>query len=149
MGDATIPRVVRIERFLPVPPERVFAAWTDPLSLGRWLSPIGHAEAETEPWIGGRIRVTMIGPGVRIEHTGEYREVVPDRRLVFTWQSPYTGPGPSLVTIDLEPSGDGTSLTLVHEQLSPDQVASHSGGWDRILDRLAKELASATHAGGS
>lgn len=149
MSEATAPGAVRIERVLQSPPDRVFAAWTDPASLGRWLSPVGRAEAEIEPWVGGRIRVTMIGPGVRIEHTGMYREVLPGRRLVFTWQSPYTGPGTSLVTILLEPRGAGTALTLVHEQLSADQVESHGGGWSRILDRLAVDLASAGRAGGS
>ena len=83
---------VRIERVVPASPERVFAAWTDPALLARWMSPVGRAEAEVEPWVGGRLRVTMIGPDVRIDHTGVYRELVPGRRLVFTWQSPYTGP---------------------------------------------------------
>jgi uncharacterized protein YndB with AHSA1/START domain len=149
MSEATASRVVRIERVLAAPPERVFAAWTDPASLARWLSPVGHAEVAVEPWVGGQLRVTMIGPGVRIEHTGEYRELVPGRRLVFTWRSPFTGPGPSLVTIELEPTGAGTALTLVHEHLSADAVDSHGGGWSQILDRLAAELAAATRAGGS
>jgi uncharacterized protein YndB with AHSA1/START domain len=131
---------VRVERVIPASPERVFAAWTDPAILAQWMSPVGHAEAEVEPWVGGRLRVTMIGPGVRIEHTGEYRELVPGHRLVFTWQSPYTGPGPSLVTVELREVAAGTALTLVHEQLPPEQVESHRGGWGPMLDRLSSVL---------
>ncbi len=140
MTDAPASASVRLQRFLPASPERVYAAWLDPRSLARWLSPVGHAEAEVEPWVGGRLRVTMIGPDLRIEHTGEYRELVPGRRLVFTWQSPYTGPESSVVTVELEPAGEGTTLTLLHEQLPADQVAPHAGGWAQILQRLLTEL---------
>jgi uncharacterized protein YndB with AHSA1/START domain len=148
MNGTASSAVVRIQRVLPASPERVYAAWTDPAILARWLSPIGHAEADVEPWVGGRLRVAMVSPGVRIEHSGEYRELVPPRRLVFTWQSPYTGPTPSLVTIDLEPVESGTALTLLHEQLPPDQVESHGGGWGQILERLAAVLVRDSAAGG-
>ena len=108
--------------------------------MALWLSPVGHAKAEVEPWVGGRLRVTMIGDGTQIEHTGEYRELDPPRRLVFTWQSPYTGPEPSVVTVELVPDRDGTELTLVHAFLPTGTGASHQGGWNTILDRLAGEL---------
>lgn len=130
--------IVRIEQLIGAPPDRVFAAWTDPDLLARWMSPVGHAEAEVEPWIGGRLRVTMVGGDVRIEHRGEYREVLPNRRLVFTWQSPYTGPEPSVVTVELEPDEAGTRLTLIHERLPAEAVESHRGGWGPILDRLVE-----------
>jgi uncharacterized protein YndB with AHSA1/START domain len=112
------------------------------------MSPVGHAEAEVEPWVGGRLHVTMIGAGVRIEHRGEYTEVVPGRRLVFTWDSPYTGPGSSRVRVELEPTKAGTRLTLVHEQLPADQVDSHRGGWVPMLDRLEEVLAADVDQGG-
>lgn len=131
---------VRVSRHIAAPPERVYAAWLDPSSMARWLSPVGHAEAEVEPWVGGRLRVTMIGGDSRIEHTGEYRELEPPRRLVFTWRSPYTGSLPSLVTVELAATPDGTDLTLVHEFLPAEVVESHAGGWGRILERLATEL---------
>jgi uncharacterized protein YndB with AHSA1/START domain len=140
---------VRIRRVLPASPERVYAAWMDPSSLARWMSPVGHAEADVEPWVGGQLRVTMIGDDARIEHTGAYRELVAGRRIVFTWQSPYTGPGESLVTIEFEAADEGTLLTLVHEHLPPDRVESHGGGWGQILDRLASELAARPATGGT
>jgi uncharacterized protein YndB with AHSA1/START domain len=135
---------VRIERHIAAPPERVFAAWLDSASMTRWLSPVGHAEAEVEPTVGGRLRVTMIGDGRRIEHTGVYREVDPHRRLVFTWRSPYTGPSASLVTIELSARDGGTDLVLIHEFLPVDAVGSHAGGWGVMLDRLAAELATSS-----
>lgn len=140
--------VVRVVRLVPVRPERVYEAWIDPAILARWISPLGRAEAAVEPWVGGRLQVTMIEGDVRIEHTGEYRELVPGRRLVFTWQSPYTGTGPSVVTVELEPVDTGTALTLVHEHLPPDGVDSHRGGWGQILDRLSAVLGAEPRDGG-
>jgi uncharacterized protein YndB with AHSA1/START domain len=131
---------LELRRLLPASAEEVFAAWTDPELMARWLSPVGHAEAEVDLRVGGRFRVTMVGEDRRIEHTGEYLEVAPPRRLSFTWASPYTGHEPTVVTVELRPAEDGTELLLTHERLPGDQVESHSGGWGRILDRLAEEV---------
>ena len=71
---------------------------------------------------------------------GEYVEVVPNRRVVFTWgwETPgaAVGPGGSTVEIDLEPRGKGTRLRLVHRGLPAAELASHSLGWDHFLPRL-------------
>jgi uncharacterized protein YndB with AHSA1/START domain len=75
--------------------------------------------------------------------------LVAGRRLAFTWRSPYTGPGQSLVTIELEAVEDGTAITLIHEHLPADRVESHGGGWGQILDRLASELAADVAIGGT
>lgn len=135
---APAPRV-RLERMLPSPIEDVFAAWTDPQAMAQWLSPTGRAEVEADVRVGGRLRVVMVGDGRRIEHTGEYREVDPPRRLVFSWISPYTGGEPSLVTVRLTAESDTeTHLVLVHEHLPADAVESHGGGWSGILDNLER-----------
>ena len=131
---------VELHRLLPATAEEVFAAWTDPELMARWLSAGGHAEAEVDLRVGGRFRVTMVGQGQRIEHTGEYLEVAPPRRLAFTWASPFTGPEPTVVTVELSPAENGTELLLRHERLPEDQVKPHTGGWGRMLDRLAEEV---------
>jgi uncharacterized protein YndB with AHSA1/START domain len=75
-----------------------------------------------------------------IEHHGEFVEIDRPRRLVFTWESMYTG-GTSLVTVTLEPEGpDETRVVVVHSRLTPDAAASHAGGWTGILERLAEQL---------
>ena len=111
------PRVVRIHRLIRATPERVFAAWTQAALIARWMSPVGDAIAEVDARPGGKLRVTMVGDDRRIEHVGEFREVTPGHRLVFTWISPFTGPEPSVVTVELEPASNGTELTLTHETL--------------------------------
>jgi uncharacterized protein YndB with AHSA1/START domain len=137
---------LRIERQLPASVEEVFAAWTDPQAMARWLSPTGQAEVEAEVRVDGRFRVVMIGEDMRLEHTGRYLVVDPPRRLSFTWRSPYTGDEPSVVTVILTPQGKTTHLVLAHEQLPEETVASHAGGWGSILARLAAVLAGAAGA---
>lgn len=126
-----------LERILPAPPEEVFAAWTTPERMSEWMSPNGTAEAEVDLRVGGAFRVTMSGDGFAIDHTGEYVEFDPPRRLVFTWISPYTGPEPSLVTVELHPHDDGTRLVLTHERLPDRAVDGHLDGWGTMLERLA------------
>ena len=70
---------VRLERLLPAPVADVFAAWTDPALMAKWLSPTGYAEVETDLRVGGHFAVTMIGDDLRLEHTGEYLVIDPPR----------------------------------------------------------------------
>lgn len=134
---------VVVRRHFDHPPARVFAAWTDASGMARWLSPRGQAIVDADVRVGGRFRVRMIGEGTEIDHTGVYIDVAPPRRLVFTWRSPYTGDEDSLVTVELEPAGAGTDLTLRHERLPAEHAAAHAGGWGTILGLLADELARA------
>jgi uncharacterized protein YndB with AHSA1/START domain len=143
-GTSTGSGGIRIERVLPRPVEDVFAAWTDPERMRRWLSPTGRAEVHADVVVGGRLRVVMVGDGVRIEHHGEFLEVRPPTRLSFTWRSPYTGVEPSVVTVELHDAGGSTRLVLEHDRLPPEETTSHEGGWEAILDRLAIAL----HGGG-
>lgn len=94
-GETRAGGSIELRRILPATPEKIFAAWTDPELMRRWMSPVGHAEAEVDLRVGGRFRVTMVGQGITIEHTGEYVEVAPPLRLAFTWQSPLPAPSPA------------------------------------------------------
>jgi uncharacterized protein YndB with AHSA1/START domain len=123
-----------IERVIDIAasPETVFTLLTDPSEYVRWK---GRA-AELDPQAGGRFHVSFKDSAVR----GEYLEVVPNRRVVFTWgwegPAAVVGPGGSTVEIDLEPHGQGTRLRLVHRGLPATELASHTEGWDYFLPRL-------------
>lgn len=134
-------QVVRVERLLPAPPDAVFRAFTDPVLLRKWMSPVGYAEASVDARVGGALHVAMIDGDVRIEHAGEFLELDRPRRMRFTWNSPYTGAAGSVVTVTLAPDGEGTRLTLVHEQLPGDVVSPHQSGWNAMVERLASVLA--------
>jgi uncharacterized protein YndB with AHSA1/START domain len=138
------PPPLRLVRVLPARPEEVFEAWTDPHSLAQWMSPgaVRETLAELDVRVGGRFRIVMRTDAYEVVHTGQYREVTPPRRLVFTWVSSNTRDRETLVTVELSPHGsDATELVLTQEAL-PDVEAfdAHRGGWARILEKLAGHL---------
>lgn len=71
---------------------------------------------------------------------GNYLEVVPPRRMVFTWgwqDSAHVPPGSSTVTITLSPTETGTLLELAHAGLPGGQGDEHRVGWAHFLPLLA------------
>jgi len=136
-----------LDRTYPVAPEKVWRAWTDPEAVKRWWGP-GPGEpvslAELDVRVGGRFRIVFGGPdGKAHECAGVYREVMPNRKLVFTWTWPNSTPErESLVTITFRPAGKGTELVFLHEQLFDEKVRDdHKRGWSGSLDKLERYLA--------
>jgi uncharacterized protein YndB with AHSA1/START domain len=128
--SATITQEIRIAAH----PETVFAFLTDPDKILRWKG----KSATVDPRPGGIYRVDVDGRHIA---RGEYVEVVPNRRVVFTWGWEDEGnpvpPGSSTVEITLVPDGDGTILRLVHRGLPEGAREPHAQGWAHYLDRLA------------
>jgi uncharacterized protein YndB with AHSA1/START domain len=135
-----------LERHYPVAPEKVWRAWTEPEALKRWFGPGGPqpvALAELDVRVGGRFRIQFGGPeGTEHECAGVYREVVPDRKLVFTWTWPRTTPErESLVTITFRAAGGGTDMVFLHERHFNEQVRDdHKRGWGGTFDKLGQFL---------
>jgi len=136
-----------LSRRYPVAPEKVWRAWTDPEAVKRWWGP-GPGEpvsaAELDVRVGGRFRI-VFGGADGSAHTcaGVYKEVVPNRKLVFTWTWPNSTPErESLVTIVFRAVEGGTELAFTHEQLFDEKVRDdHKRGWTSLLDKLAEFLA--------
>lgn len=143
MTKTEFPESLRITRILPAPPAEVFAAWTDPRSLAVWMCPgtVREAMAEVELRVGGRFRIVMKHSGEDFVHTGEYLEVSPPHRLVFTWISKATHGRTTTVTIELRPHGRGeTEIVMTHEGLPGETRAEHSSGWGQIVQKLEAHL---------
>jgi uncharacterized protein YndB with AHSA1/START domain len=134
-----------LKRRLKAPPAKVFAAWTDPEKMKRWMGPgeITAMRAESDTRVGGRYRIVMQAPnGEEYDVGGVYREVVAGEKLVFTWAWKSAPERESLVTLLLKPDGDGTLLTLTHEQFSDEATRNgHEQGWNSSLDKLEKFVA--------
>jgi len=129
----SVERVIAID----ASPETVWQLLVDPEQARRWWG-LG-ATFDARP--GGVFRM-LVTPGNSA--AGEFVEVDPPRRLVYTWGWEEGGGGPNVVPpgsttveIDLIPEGRGTTLRLVHRGL-PSQASaeSHTGGWDHYLGRL-------------
>ena len=137
-----------LSRHYPVGPEKVWRAWTDPQAVKKWWGP-GPGEpvsaAELDVRVGGRFRIAFGGPdGKEHECAGVYKEVVPNRKLVFTWSWPRTTPERvSVVTITFKAVSEGTDLVFTHEQLFDEKVRDdHKRGWSGVLDKLEAFLAA-------
>jgi uncharacterized protein YndB with AHSA1/START domain len=136
-----------LKRRLKASPARIFQAWTDPEKIVRWFGPsdavASSVRAKVDVRPGGRYQMNFqTEDGERHQVGGVYREVVPESRLVFTWAWHTTPERESLVTITLVPDGDGTLLTIHHEQFF-DQKArdGHERGWTGTLDKLERLFA--------
>jgi len=137
-----------VKRRLKAPPAKVFAAWTDPEKMKRWMGPgeIVAERVESDARVGGRYRVEMRRPSGETHCVGGvYREIVPNEKLVFTWAWDPVAPDEpheSLVTVLLKADESGTLLTLIHERLFDEESrAGHEGGWNGALNKLEKLVA--------
>jgi uncharacterized protein YndB with AHSA1/START domain len=126
-------KLVEQRLFIDAPPSHVYAFLTDAELLCEWLAP--EARADARP--GGEL-VWRHTNGDRV--IGAYVELVPDRRVVFTfgWDRAEVEvpPGSTVVEIDLRPQGAGTALHLVHRGLAGPMADAHAGGWSNYLARL-------------
>ena len=136
-----------LKRRLNAPPAQVYAAWTDPEKIAGWFGPsqvvAGSVRADIDARIGGRYRISFeMQDGEHHEVAGVYREMVPNQRLTFSWAWHSTPERESQVTVSLKPDGDGTLLTLHHEQLFNSAARDgHESGWIGTLDKLERYLA--------
>jgi uncharacterized protein YndB with AHSA1/START domain len=145
---ATTKPSLTLKRRYNASPAQVFSAWTDPKKIGCWMGPEGieALSVEIDARTGGRYRFIMRSPdGETHDVSGVFREVVPNQKLVFTWAWKSTPERESLVTITLKPDGDGTLLTLTHEQFFDESARDrHQHGWTGSLDKLDRYLAAAS-----
>jgi uncharacterized protein YndB with AHSA1/START domain len=143
---AEIKPSLTLKRRLHAPPAKVYAAWTEPEKLAHWFGPAqtvpGSVHAEMDVRVGGRFRVSFkTENGEYNEVGGVYREVMPNEKLVFSWAWHTTPERESLVTILTKSDGEGTMLTLTHEQFFDEAARDgHQRGWSGTLDKLANYL---------
>lgn len=131
---------VRIIRHYPASAERVWAAWTEPQALSRWFGVDAQAELDVRP--GGRFRIRFNSPdGSANEVGGEYQEVTPPGKLVFSWAFHTTPERVSRISITLQAVAGGTELTFVHDRFFDQQARdNHERGWNLFFTRLDQLL---------
>ena len=132
-----------IVRKLGAGPAKVWRAITEPEMLKQWMAPSDAFKvpvAEADVRVGGRYHIVMNAPDGEVHDvSGVYREIVPNKKLVYTWAWKSTPERQSVVTIELRAAGSGTELTLRHEQFADEEARDHhQQGWNGCLDRLEK-----------
>jgi len=141
MTDLTL----TIERTINASQEDLFNAWLNPDMLRKFMVPksgMSVPHAANDPKKGGRFDIIMQAGDDKLPHAGTYKEIDPHKRIVFSWESPYSMDD-SIVTLTFDPADTGTLVTL-HQVRFADEAArdSHRGGWGSILDALDAELAA-------
>ncbi|WP_222615672.1 SRPBCC domain-containing protein [Dyella telluris] len=138
-------RSLRITRHFDAAPERVFDAWLDPATAGRWLfsAPNGEmVKVAMDARVGGHFCFTDRRDGEDVDHVGEYLAIDRPHRLVFTFGVPRYSEAMTRVSIDIVASGTGCDLTLLHEDVLPEWAEPTREGWTGILEHLGRNLQS-------
>jgi uncharacterized protein YndB with AHSA1/START domain len=135
---------IELQRRFRASPERVFRAWTQPIALREWWCPPGWVagEIEIDLRVGGAYRITMsrtgsAGAGVSVG--GQFLEVRPPERLVYTWrwEGAFAEMPETLVMLELHGSDNETLLTLHHDNfIDPGLRQQHRSAWMSACDRL-------------
>ena len=139
-----------IERSYPASPARVFKAWADPVAKARWFAPPPAWKMEghrIDFRVGGREQLRAVAAdGIAHRFDGLYQDIVPDRRIVYSYDMHLddTRISVSLATVELKPAGIGTRLIFTEQGVfldGHDNVDQREAGSQALLDKLAAELA--------
>jgi uncharacterized protein YndB with AHSA1/START domain len=129
----TVSEVLTASVRIAAPPDIVFPYFTDPDLMIQWIGE--WAELNPEP--GGTFALNFGQTAVR----GEYLEVEPPHRVVFTWGVPGREPlppGSTTVEVRLAADGPDTVVELLHHGLPAGELDSHRQGWTTMLDNLVQ-----------
>lgn len=137
-----------IERTYEAAPARVFAAWASAEAKGAWFGPRGEGgpTIEMDFRVGGGERFVAGGPGgASYTYSAEYRDIVPDERIVYTYEM-YRDEdriSVSVATVVIRPAGEGSTITLTEQGVfldGHDTMAQREAGTRGLFDQLAVAL---------
>lgn len=159
MTDNSSPDSVVMERIFDAPVDVIWQMWTNPEHFKAWYGPAGAAipVANMDVRVGGTrlVGMAMQTPGgpIQMWFTGEYREVIENKRLVYTESisdengnvsshpdagMPGSHPTTTEVRVELEDIGGRTKMVLTHLGLPADSPGA--AGWTMALDKLAAHV---------
>jgi uncharacterized protein YndB with AHSA1/START domain len=134
--------VLELRCVLGAPPQRIFRTLTEPAELAKWWGPHGFTtpEIDLDLRVGGVYRFTMQPPDGDLFHlTGEFLEIDPPSRLVYTfrWEEPDPDDRKTVVSLSLDDVVDGTELSLSQGEFATEvRVSLHRSGWTDSLEKL-------------
>jgi uncharacterized protein YndB with AHSA1/START domain len=137
-----------VTRTFDAPRERVWREWTEPGAFADWFGgPEGHVPLDTmtmDVRPGGSWQLTMHHSGREIHWMGDYVEVEPPARLVFTITDQPGDAQRDVCTLDLTDLGDGRTKMRFEQRggMTPEQYQAAKHGWAGFFDRIAERLAA-------
>ena len=135
---------ITLHRVLTASPEKVYRAFTESYALARWIAPDGFTCTvhSLDVKVGGRSKISFTNFASRQTHSfgGEYLEIIPNEKLVYTDVFDDTNlPGTMKTTVILKMVSCGTDLTVVQENIPSSIPLEHCYlGWQQSLQYLAK-----------
>jgi len=167
MSDNTVSKdAVVIERIFEAPVALIWKMWTEPEHFKQWYGPRGFTVpvAELDVRVGGKhlfcMEMSTPDGAMKMWSTGEYLEVVPNERLVYTdtfadengnvvSPSAYgmdddAHPEFTQVTVLLEDLGGRTKMTMTHAGVPTDEDGANSG-WEQAFDKMLEHIATVSN----
>lgn len=135
-----------VERHYPASPSRVFQAWADPQIKAKWFGTSPQDTKEFDFRVGGREYAEGKGPNDGMfSFDVSYRDIVPDNRIIYTYEMALGGPkiSVSVAAIELRPEGDGTHLIVTEHGCfldGLDTMEQRRHGTEWLMDQLGAEL---------
>jgi uncharacterized protein YndB with AHSA1/START domain len=143
---STLHDTFRIERHFDAEPARVFRAFADPAAKAKWFgSPADTRRESFDFREGGQETMESVFENARYGYNATYTDIVPDERIVYTYEMTMNGQriSVSVATIELRPGAGGTDFTLTEQGVyldGLDNSAQRKQGTEDLLDALAKSL---------
>ena len=163
MSNSTVSKdAIVIERTFDAPVDLIWQMWTQPTHFQNWYGPQGASVpvAEMDVRVGGKRKVCMEmqrpGGSMKMWTTGEYIEVIPNKRLVFSESMsdengkvmsasdmgmPEGFPMTTEVTVVLEELDGRTKMTMTHAGMPADSGAG--GGWEQAFAKMETYIKTA------
>ena len=137
-----------VTRSYPAKPARVFKAWANPEFKRKWFGTpkADHPEDIFEFKVGGReYNAGKMGNDV-FTFDVRYQDIIPDQRIVYTYDMTMNGQriSVSLATVEIEPEGAGTKMTVVEYGAfldGLDNMRQREEGTNALMDALGNSLA--------
>jgi len=156
VSDSSYSRdAIVIERTFDAPANIIWQMWTQPQHFKQWYGPTGFTVpvADMDVRVGGRRLICMASPdgSMRMWTTGEFKEIVPNKRLVYTdspadekgnavspadMGMPEGYPATTEVTVTLEDVGGRTRMVMSHAGVP----AGAGGGWEQAFAKMEKHI---------
>lgn len=139
-----MPSTIRLHRVFTASPDKLYRAFIEPDAVARWLPPNGFlcTVHELDAKVGGKHRMSFRNFTTGKSHSfgGEYLELVPVQRLVYTDRFDDKNlPGEMKVTVELKKVSVGTEVNIEQAGI-PDLIPAEACylGWQESLRSLAK-----------
>jgi uncharacterized protein YndB with AHSA1/START domain len=140
-----------IERTYDASPSRVFAAWADQSAKAQWFGPPGESGHELDFREGGREHFQADVGGALYSYDALYEDIVPDERIVYTYNMLRDGTrmSVSVSTVELQAEGERTQLRYTEQGVfldGTDTPEAREHGTAEVLDKLGEALAAGVRA---